>query len=1324
VRSSLLGLCLIGALPASGADPALARAVAPEPEQVLRLERLSQDDGLSQGFVTTFAQDSFGFVWIGTQDGLNRYDGYEVRTFRPDGTATALPDGHVRALLAGRDGALWVGTREGGLSRWDPRTETFRTWRNDPKDAASLSFDYVNAILPNEDGTLWVGTLEGLNRFDPATGRARRFMRDAKDPGALASNEIASLYRDAAGALLISFKNGALDSLDASLSIRHRKPELAALGETGAVTAMADAGGGRSWIGTSSGRLLQWDAREARFDLSTGFVLEKPITSLRVDRGALWIGTRGGGLVRYDPAHPRLVTLRPDPSDPHSLPGDSVQTLFRDRTGVLWIGTPFGAARLDPASAAFRVYRKTASGHDGPPDPYVWAVAGDPDGSVWVGSNGGLSLLDRATGSWRSWTAAPDDPRALPSDSVTCVLVDRSGAVWAGGNRGLSRYTRETDRFESFHKGSGDPPLPHDRVFHLLETRDGRLLVATARGAVQWDPERKGFLPIGGPDLIPTVFAMAEDREGAIWLGTFHNGLYRIDPATGAASRLTDAAGAGLIEPQQISSLLVDRRGRLWVGTAKGVFRRDPGARSVRQYRLRDGLPNENVMGMVEDDRGQIWMSTNDALVRHDPETGTFRVYRSRDGLPTNEFNQMAAGRTPRGEVLFGTPAGAVLFHPDDLAADPTPPQVAITGFELFNVPVPIRPEGTRDGHTFTLPGSIVTTDRLVLSHREKVVTLTFASLHFAAPREARYAYRLEGWDDGWREVSSQRRSATYTNLPAGRYVFRVRAASKDGVWNEDGARLALRVLPPPWKTWWAYTAYVLALVAGIAGFVTFRLRALRRRQRDLEALVAVRTEELAASERRAMEANRAKSVFLANMSHELRTPLNAVLGFAQLLDRSPVLRGDDRTGLEVIRRSGEHLLGLINDVLSLSKIEAGRLTLQPRPFSLRRMIRGLDAMMRVRADGAGLRLEVRLEGDLPESVRGDEGKLRQVLVNLLGNAIKFTDPAAGREGRGRVTLTASWKEGRARFEVADTGHGIAAAELATLFEPFVQTESGRKAKEGTGLGLVITREIVRLMDGDLSVASELGEGSTFSFDVALPLADEAARAEETDGRVVGLAAGETARRVLVADDTPENRLLLQRLLTSVGLEVLLAADGRQAVEAWERERPDLVLMDMRMPVLDGRDATREIRQRESRDPERRRTPIVALTASVFEHERDEILASGADDFLMKPFAEPQLFRILELRTGVRFRRAAEGEAGGPVPRAAAGSALTRDAVARLRGDEGSRLRQALEDGDGEAAAAVAEEVARRDGALGRDLLLEIRAFRFDVLLDLLETPG
>jgi len=387
---------------------------------------------------------------------------------------------------------------------------------------------------------------------------------------------------------------------------------------------------------------------------------------------------------------------------------------------------------------------------------------------------------------------------------------------------------------------------------------------------------------------------------------------------------------------------------------------------------------------------------------------------------------------------------------------------------------------------------------------------------------------------------------------------------------------------------------------------------------------------ELLTAQALAEEANLSKSVFLANMSHELRTPLNAVIGYAQLVARSSGLGAEDRENVSVIRRSGEHLLGLINEVLSISKIEAGKLAVDKHAFNPREMILAVASMIKGRASAAGLELIVDLDPDFPRAVAGDQGKLRQALLNLLGNAVKFTKS-------GTVAIRAHWSDDRATFEVSDSGYGIDEAELPALFEPFVQTASGRQAREGRGLGLAITRQLVRLMGGEITVTSRIGEGTTFRFDVDLPLVAEPIQQLDAN-RIVGLEPQEQRRRILVVDDTRDGRILLRKLLEAVGLEVSEATNGAEAVELWRTWHPELIFMDNRMPVMDGSEATETIRRLEACSNQKP-VVIVALTASVFEHERGAILARGADEFVMKPFGEEKIFEVIASRLGVRFVR-------------------------------------------------------------------------------------
>jgi signal transduction histidine kinase/CheY-like chemotaxis protein len=514
----------------------------------------------------------------------------------------------------------------------------------------------------------------------------------------------------------------------------------------------------------------------------------------------------------------------------------------------------------------------------------------------------------------------------------------------------------------------------------------------------------------------------------------------------------------------------------------------------------------------------------------------------------------------------------------------------------------------------------------------------------------------MEGLDKDWNLVGN-RRFAGYTNVPPGEYVFRVVGTNRDGLWNLEGASLRITVVPPFWQTWWFRVIAAAVLIGSVVTAFRLRVRSIERHRRELKAEVEERTKELRDamvelkhSKEAAEAANRAKSVFLANMSHELRTPLNAILGFSQLMIRSETARTelertlspDQRENLEVIVRSGEHLLGLINDVLEMSKIEAGRVTLNEHSFDLQRMLDGLEDMFCFRAEEKGLSLAFRRDENIPQYMKADEGKLRQILMNLLGNAIKFT-----REGR--IELHVRYQDGISpevkpsgdgkrsptlTIEVEDTGPGIAPEEQETIFDPFVQSAVGKDDQEGTGLGLSISEQFADLMGGDLTVKSEPGVGSTFTLTIPVKTLDAIAlkSAQETR-QVVGIEGGQPTFRLLIVDDKEVNRQLMVKFLEPYGFEVREARDGQEAVDIWEEWEPHLIWMDMRMPVMDGYEATRRIKA----TTKGQATVIVALTASALEEDRVVILSEGCDAYIRKPFRQEEIYEALSTHLGVRF---------------------------------------------------------------------------------------
>ena len=1299
--------------------------------QDVRFDHLTDRDGLSHTTVWDIHQDRHGFLWFGTQDGLDRYDGYEFVGHRNDpSNEHSLSHNDVLEIYEDRQGFLWLETRV-GLERFDPVTQRFQQFelaqdssepvrihhffedrsdtlwiassaglhrfdrgqgtftqrRHDPDDPDSpsgLPGAAAHHLAEDLEGRLWVATSHGLTRLDTDRRTASHYHPDPEDPQSLADEWVGDVLVDADGTLWVGTGQG-VDRWEPGSGFIHQRYAPGTqhtLGDAWSGGFHLDAQG-ELWTLTGHG-LARLDRQRQVFELyeqcveGTRCSTQNQFIEIVEDReGNLWIATRNDGLYRLGRGQTRFDVFRSDPRDPTTLGENQTRALFEDRSGILWVGTYAGADRYDPQRAKITTLDSRPE-RGGLSEDSIWAIHETRDTNLWVGTyEKGLNRIDRRTGTVRHYLPAPEGSNGLGHVTVTSLAEDRDGHLWIGTYVGLDRLDPDSDRFTPWRPDPEVPgSLPQAPVYGLLFDSRGWLWVGQNSVVSVLDVHGDSggeFVPLhhdpSDPDsLVPGQFYnLFEDRDGRIWAASLAGGVSRLtpgeSPGTVTDSTVTDSTVTKVFNlrhdpdnPQSLSSnetgpIHQDASGFFWIGTyGAGLNRYDPESHTFRHYTERDGLPSNSVLGILSDTRDRLWLSTYRGLSRFDPATETFQNFDVADGLQGNVYSSASQFQSPSGELFFGGVNGLDAFFPEDIVPDPFVPPVVFTDFQLFYDSARLR----RDDPDSPLEQPIQDTDALVLDHRQYNFAVEFAALHFAAPLENRYAYRLEGFDDDWVEVGADERVARYSNLSPGHYTLRVRGSNDDGIWNEAGTALAITVLPAPWRTWWAYTGYVLAM-AGLVFVVVRRQQAKLVREREINAQLR--------------EVDRLKDEFLANTSHELRTPLYGITGLAESLsDGLETLTPEAiRANLTMIVSSGRRLNGLVDDILDVSKSNRKKIEIRPRPVELHALGDVVTTLLQPLAKAKGLTLGNSIDPNLPAAL-GDENRLQQILLNLMGNAIKFTDTGSV-DLSAQLDESAQPEEAMIHVRVSDTGIGIPEEDQVRIFEAFEQVDaSSERLQGGTGLGLAVTRQLVELHGGELRVTSTLGEGSTFSF--TLPAAQHAQDGEasepatlptllsdaesmpdphlsirqmETKARTLAKSHGggddRPRARLLLVDDEPINLQVLANYLAPEGYDLTLANSGAEALEHWRQEPFDLIILDVMMPRLSGYAVCRQIRETHSRDE----LPVLFLTAKTRVADLLTGFTEGANDYLTKPIAKRELLaRVathLEVLVAHRSRR-------------------------------------------------------------------------------------
>jgi signal transduction histidine kinase/ligand-binding sensor domain-containing protein len=1089
-RITLFLVCLIGLVAGLHRQPVLARAAEtaadvslvedrPPAPTAARFDRISTADGLPDDVVYAILQDSQGFMWFGTGNGLARYDGYQFSVYQNDpGDPASLSHPTVYALLQDRSGDLWVGTGS-GLDRLDATTGTFAHYVRGAE---------ILGLYEDEAGILWVGTNRGLAHLDPANPGPSVFVFGTlvDDPNRPSGNLVRPIIQDRRGGVWLG--TGAagyevasgLDRFDRStgtfVHYRHDPDDPTGLGR-GNVWALFEGRQGELWVGTQGG-LNRLDIASGTFtryqhdpaDPSSLANDEVPAV-LEDSAGRLWIGT-AGGLDQFDRSQNRFIHYRHDEADDKSLSGDTIMTIYEDRSGVVWVGTTAGVSRYDETASQFARYQNRPESPYRLSDDVVLAVVEDRKGVVWVGTaEGGLDRLDRDAGSVTVYRHDPADPASLSSDGVTALYADRAGELWVGtDSRWLERFDPRTQTFvHTWYVSAGQPQV-------IAEDRAGNLWIGTPNGLYRLDRAANTathYRSTADPALSSNqVTAIYELEDGRLLVGTGGGGVNIWDPATGQFSYYGhNPADPNSLAHNSVYSFYEDSDENVgWIGTWNGLDRVEVASGTAHHYTERDGLSGNAVLGIVADSAGMLWLTTNRGLSRFDPGTGTFRDFGAQDGLPVNLFVHGALSRSKRGEILIGSGDGLVAFDPDRLPENPYPPPVVVTALSLFNEVM------RRD-----LPPN----EPVELSYKDNFVSFEFAALDYTAPEKNQYAYRLEGVDMDWVQAGTRRR-ADYPNLRPGNYVFRVKASNNTGVWNEEGTAVRITIAPPPWGTWWFRGAVLLVLVGAVLGGYGLRVRSIQRRSRELEREVADRTAELSqtnvlleqeiAERQRTEEAlsqERASAAVLAERNRLARglhdSVTQSMYGMMLYAEAASQLLAAGSGHLDQVT----DLLGELRETANEGLTEMRLLIFELRPpiLSEEGLASALQARLELVEGRAGLATELHLETDaepveeidLPSNV---EEELYRIAQEALNNVLRHAH--ARRVG---VTLRHQRTENKLVLQIVDDGVGFSLTE----------------ARKVGGMGLPGMAERAAQLGALLEIESAPGGGTTVRVTVTLP---------------------------------------------------------------------------------------------------------------------------------------------------------------------------------------------------------------------------------------------
>ncbi len=1229
--------------------------------------RIDINQGLSHNQVHSIYKDSHGFVWIGTNSGLNRFDGYTFKIFKHiPSDSTSLSDNRIQRIFEDYTGKLWI-TPMDSFIIYDPSTEKFSHDNELFHKDTEVPLNNISRILQDSAGNIWfICDQYGLFIYNIQADSIIHLRNNPADTTSIDNRSISSVVTDSDGNIWLLGFYGILEKLDGkTFKVVYRTRFLQELYPEWRELNLYIDSNNDLWIYSSSSDegLFLFDTKTYTHrhfhQNSKKFRLNNDIVNSVVqdNAGIIWVGTDHGGINLIDKKDFSVRVIQHNPDDSRCLSQNSITTLYKDDEGIIWVGTfKKGLCYYHENLYKFKLYQHQPNNPNSLPFNDVNCFQEDEKGNLWIGTNGkGLVYFDRKNNTFISYRHNPDNPRSLSHNVIVSMLYDSEKILWLGTYYGgLNRFDGKV--FTHYRNNAENPnSISNDRVWEILEDSQKNLWIGTLGGGLDlFDRETQTFRHYQSEDSNSIhsdyILHLTKDKQGNIWIGTA-NGVERYNPKNKTFYLYSHIpSNNNSLSHNVVSSLVVDSRGLIWMATQEGLTIFEPTISTFYRYYIEDGLPDNNILALLEDDQGSIWASTTSGITnisynKH-IENGkyklTFTNYSESDGLQGKEFNEGVAFKTSKGELIFGGPDGFNIIDPATLTFNTEPPDIVITNFQIFNKSVGI---GQKINGRVLLEKSVFQTSELHLKHFEDVISIEFAALNYIHPEKNHYEYMLEGFNREWMQASSDDRKATYTNLDPGEYVFRVRASNNDNVWNTEGASLKIIVRPPFWKTKAAIFGYFVFLLAAL---ITLRYLVL------LKERIRVRNEHEKQEARRRHELDLLKIRFFTNVSHEFRTPLSLIISpLEKLLKKSQ--DDEEKSQFKLIYRNARRLLNLVNQLLDFRRMEVQKINLKPAYGDIVLFIDEIYQTFTDLAERKHIRFEY-ITSHKEFFTWFDHDKLEKIVFNLVSNAFKFTP-----EGK-TVKIDLVIKPGDKKIlkpeeqkpdpdyitlKVIDTGLGIPPENLNRIFDRFFQNEIPEHiVSQGSGIGLSLTKEFVQLHNGTITVDSEPDKGSCFTIILPLSpvpkqqsseLADlpEKIWIPENEEPTFKADEGKRKAAVLLVEDNDDFRFYLKDNLKSK-YTIIEASNGKEGISAAISNLPDLIVSDVMMPVIDGFELCQQLKS----NPNTSHIPIILLTARMSEQKKLEGFETGADDYITKPFSfemlESRMSNLIEQRERIR----------------------------------------------------------------------------------------